>query len=66
MLLVLLVPLSIGQGCQPATSSQIQSLSPAEAKTLIDDHEGDTCFVIIDVCTAREFAKGHIEGAKHQ
>ena len=41
----------------------VTNVTPAEAYDLIQDHQGDTDFVILDVRTSEEYAAGHIEGA---
>ena len=41
----------------------IESLTPQEAFTLIQDNLGNPAFVILDVRTPLEFADGHIENA---
>jgi rhodanese-related sulfurtransferase len=50
-------------GCSHSTLSDVHNLSALEAKTLIDHNKGMPDFVILDLRTPKEFAKGHIAGA---
>jgi len=49
-----------GQG---ADGQIIKTISPAEARDLIEKNRNSTEFVIIDVRRPDEYASGHIEGA---
>lgn len=62
---ILGAPLLVILGCsQPLTGvTDILKVTPAEAKTLIQDHLNDANFVILDVRNPDEFAAGHIAGA---
>jgi rhodanese-related sulfurtransferase len=54
------------QGCPPSTTgdgSQVQNVTPSEAQALIQQHQGDSTFRILDVRTPAEYAAGHIENA---
>lgn len=50
-------------GCSHSRVVHIHHLSALEAKTLIDQNKGAADFVILDIRTPKEFAKGHIAGA---
>ena len=50
---------SLGQ----AFGGVITSVSAQEAKLLIDKHQDDSDFVILDIRTPFEFQQGHIQGA---
>jgi rhodanese-related sulfurtransferase len=57
-----MIPLACSS--EPAVEGQIiLDLSPAEARTMIQENLGQTDFVLLDVRTPSEFAAGHIEGA---
>jgi 3-mercaptopyruvate sulfurtransferase SseA len=66
-----LLCLAVGQGCStPATNNppedqpaQYKSITATEAQALVQSHQGDPGFAIIDVRTSQEFADGHIAGA---
>jgi rhodanese-related sulfurtransferase len=45
-------------------SGPSQSLTAAEARALITQHQNDLQFVILDVRTPAEYSQGHIAGAK--
>lgn len=45
------------------TLEGVTNVTPAEAYALIQEHQGDADFVILDVRTAEEYASAHIEGA---
>jgi rhodanese-related sulfurtransferase len=47
----------------PALPQIIESISPQEAFALIQQNQGNSDFVIIDVRTLEEIAEGYIEGA---
>lgn len=52
------------QPAAPAASSPLfQTVSPEEAKAIIEKNQGNTNFVILDVRTPQEFQSGHIKGA---
>ena len=55
MLVLLLVGCSGGHN-----KSAYEQITPAKAKALMDSEDG---YIILDVRTPEEFAKGHIEGA---
>ena len=63
--LMLLVSLVIGAvlvgGCAPVQI--VETITPQEAFTLIQDNQNNPDFVIIDVRTPKEFADEHIEDA---
>lgn len=79
LVLSVLLVLSITVACAPAPaartgSSQAPSsaavsgptfvtVSPQEAKRIIDKNKGQANFVILDVRTPQEFQSGHIDGA---
>ncbi len=44
-------------------TQQLGNITPKEAHTLIQEHQNDPNFVILDVRTPGEFAQGHIENA---
>jgi rhodanese-related sulfurtransferase len=48
--------------CQ-ASAGIVENLSAAQARLLIDTHQGDSNFVILDVRTPAEYQQGHISGA---
>ena len=53
-------------GCPAATTDNsqiIEDISPQAALDLIQQNEGNTGFVILDVRTPSEYAQGYIEGA---
>jgi rhodanese-related sulfurtransferase len=50
-------------GCTPAASPEVQNVTPLEAQSLIQSHEGDANFVIVDVRSPAEFAGGHLANA---
>jgi rhodanese-related sulfurtransferase len=53
--------LILAGGC---TATQIiENITPQEASRLIQDHQNDPDFAILDVRTPSEFAEGHIENA---
>jgi phage shock protein E len=65
------LPLLMGQGCPNGAGLGLPgggdlgytNVTPAEANALIQAHQGDPNFVILDVRDPDEFAGGHIEGA---
>jgi len=70
MALILSVSLLIGAfgavGCAPtreAPTQIIETITPQEASTLIQDNKDNPDFVILDVRTPKEFAEEHIENA---
>ena len=48
---------------QEAPIQVIESIPPLDAFSLIQDNQGNPNFVIIDIQTPEDFAKGHIENA---
>jgi phage shock protein E len=67
---VVVLPLLMGQGCPNGTGLGLPggdpgyvNVTPTEAQALIQSHQGDPSFVILDVRDPEEFAGGHIEGA---
>ena len=48
-----------------APTQIIADITTEEAFTLIQDHQGNPDFVILDVRTPEEFAQGHIENASN-
>jgi rhodanese-related sulfurtransferase len=64
-----LLPLLTGLGCPAFRAdiggdpAQIQSVTPTEAQTLIQSHQNDPDFIILDVRTPEEFATGHLQNA---
>ncbi len=46
-----------------AESQKFEHIAPKDAYTFIQDHQNDENFVILDVRTPQEIAKGYIEGA---
>jgi rhodanese-related sulfurtransferase len=50
---------ALSEGAQPI----FENISPGEAYTLIQAHQEDEDFVILDVRTPAEFQAGHIENA---
>ncbi len=65
--IICLLPLLTGQGCLgdlPGDEvAEVHDVSPADAQALIERHQEDANFVIIDVRTPTEFAGGHIANA---
>ena len=60
-LLALLVGASV---CLASTDqAAVQAISPRQFKTMLDRHQGDPDFVLLDVRTPREYKKGYIDGA---
>lgn len=49
-------------GSLPA-HAMVRDLGPAEAKTLMAQHEGDPDFAVLDIRTPGEYDQGHIAGA---
>lgn len=69
-LVLVFLPLVMGQGCLPLGSGPAQPLpdgvvnvTPLEAQALIQQHAGDPRFVILDVRSLDEFNAGHLENA---
>lgn len=68
---LMVLPLLLGQGCPetaglgvPGTGeTPYTNVTPAEAMALIQEHQDNPNFVILDVRNGEEFAAGHIEGA---
>jgi rhodanese-related sulfurtransferase len=64
---ICLLPVLLGQGClwdlPGGELTGVHDISSADAQTLIESHQEDANFVIIDVRTSAEFASGHIAGA---
>lgn len=68
---LVVLPLLIGQGCPSGSGLGLPggddlgyvNIIPTEAQTLIQDHQGDASFVILDVRDPDEFAAGHIDNA---
>lgn len=68
---VLALPLLMGQGCPGGAglglpdggNSGYANVTPEEAYALIQSHQGNPNFIILDVRSAEEFAAGHIENA---
>jgi rhodanese-related sulfurtransferase len=61
--LLLAVLISLLTGLTPAFAGSFQTVSPSRFKALLDRHQGDMDYVLLDVRTPREYAKGHIKGA---
>ena len=60
-LLVLLIGAFV---CMASTGkAAVQAISPHQFKSLLDLHQGDPDFVLLDVRTPKEFRNGHMEGA---
>jgi rhodanese-related sulfurtransferase len=45
------------------SDQQIKAVSPKEASTLINQHMGDSDFIILDIRTPKEYQSGHIENS---
>lgn len=68
---IAILSLTTGQGCpgRPASNpsaeqpAQYKAVTAAEAQKLIQDHQDDADFIILDVRTPQEFATGHITNA---
>ena len=64
-----LLPFLVGQGCPSPvvegedTPEGVQDVTPLEAAALIESHQGDADFVILDVRSIEEYSAGHLEGA---
>ena len=67
----LVLPLLMGQGCPDGAGmglpgggdSGYVNITPTEAQALIESHQDDPSFIILDVRSAEEFAAGHLENA---
>jgi rhodanese-related sulfurtransferase len=55
--------LAAGIGTGTARGETTRNMGPGEAQALIRENAGKKDFVVLDVRTPGEFAKGHIEGA---
>lgn len=62
---ILGAPLLVILGCSqsPAGGTDVLQVDPSQAQSLIQDHQSDADFVILDVRNPEEFAAGHIAGA---
>lgn len=60
-----LLVLLIGALVYTASADQgaVQAISPRQFKSLLDRHQGDPDFVLLDVRTPNEFKNGYIQGA---
>ncbi len=56
-------PQGAGLGVPGVEEVRYTNVTPAEAMALIQEHQDDPSFVILDVRSGEEFAAGHIEGA---
>jgi len=61
--LAALAILAAGIGTGTARGETTRNMGPGEAQALIRENAGNKDFVVLDVRTPGEFAKGHIEGA---
>ena len=50
-------------GCSGGAQAQVLKVSPQKGWALLQEHQNDTDFVVLDVRTPQEFAAGHIAGA---
>lgn len=55
--------IAAGIGTGTARGEKTLNMGPGEARALIRENAGKKDFVVLDVRTPGEFAKGHIEGA---
>jgi len=69
-MILAVLPLLMGQGCPPmglgagqSVPDVVEQITPLEAQALIQSHQDDPGFVILDVRSAEEFAAGHLENA---
>ena len=62
--LVVMLAMLVAAGCRGSDTAQVRHLPARQAATLIDRHNGDPQFVIIDVRTPAEYQQGHIAGAR--
>ncbi len=62
--MVMAFALALVAGCGGSkTATRIQQVTPADAYQLVQQHQGDANFVILDIRTPQEFVAGHIQGA---
>ena len=61
--LAALAILAAGIGTGTARGETTRNMGPGEVQALIRENAGKKDFVVLDVRTPGEFAKGHIEGA---
>ncbi len=50
-------------GCRSQTKTRIQRVRPQEAYELLQAHQEDPNFVVLDIRTPQEFQMGHLPGA---
>ncbi len=50
-------------GCSGGAQVQVLKISPQKGWALLQDHQDDPEFVVLDVRTPQEFAAGHLPGA---
>jgi len=56
-------PTTIPGNTQAQTQETHRTITRAEARKLIEDHDGNPGFVILDIRTASEFRQGHLRNA---
>ena len=61
-MITILVPLFVLASAGTLTA-KVKNISTKKAHELIEERDGDSDFVILDVRTPEEFAEGHIENA---
>ena len=61
-MITILVPLFVLASAVTLTA-KVKNISTKKAHELIEERDGDSDFVILDVRTPEEFAEGHIENA---
>lgn len=62
LMITILVPLFVLASAVTLTA-KVKNISTKKAYELIEERDGDSDFVILDVRTPEEFAEGHIENA---
>jgi rhodanese-related sulfurtransferase len=62
LLIIVLVGLVL-PSCRAQQDQDITAVSPSEATALIEKHQGDASFVILDIRTPGEYHSGHLKGA---